>query len=215
LIATFDADQETLSWSMSRPGFSRAQRIAWLEIRNADLPATEDAHAYITRRLRAAELEDAVILVTSRDIRRHHVSQSNVEGVCATCVTTVGLSNGERVGQRIGEPVRVPGTVNTLIHVAQPLAQAAQVEALSIAIEARTTAILDSRVMRAGVAITGSGTDCMVIASPQGETRACFAGTHTAIGEAIGAAVYEATREGIEVWRKDIEALLEAKAAAE
>jgi adenosylcobinamide amidohydrolase len=165
--------------------------------------------------MKTSGLEDSVVLVTSRDISRHHVSQSEVEGVVATCVTTVGLSNGERVGQRIAEPVQVPGTINTLVHVSQPLTQAALVEALSIAVEARTTAVVEADVKRAGVTVTGSGTDCIVIAAPAGEPRACFAGTHTAIGEAIGAAVYEATREGIEVWKGDFAALLNMKAAAE
>ncbi|MEI9901841.1 MAG: adenosylcobinamide amidohydrolase [Hyphomicrobium sp.] len=114
-----------------------------------------------------------------------------------------GLSNSERVGTRLHRPPVFAGTINTLVHVAQPLSDAALIEAISIATEARTTAVLDAGVERAGLTITGTGTDCIAIAAPLGDNAACYAGKHTAIGEAIGAAVYEATADGIRDWKTD------------
>jgi len=76
-------------------------------------------------------------------------------------------------------------------------------------------AILDSDVHRNGIAITGTGTDCIVVAVPRAEPEAGYAGMHTAIGEAAGAAAYEAIRSGTEIWRTDFEALLQNSAAAE
>jgi adenosylcobinamide amidohydrolase len=214
LVATFDAPQAMLSWSLTKPGFQDAQRVAWLEVRNVDLPASEDPLVSIARLMRDHHIEDAVTLITSRNVARHHLFQATVEGETATCLATVGLSNGERVGERCAEPVWLPGTVNTLVHVSSPLTQGALVETVSIVAQARTAAILDTDVRRAGAAITGTGTDCIVVAAPKGADGARFAGLHTAIGEAVGKAVYRAVAEGAETWRRDFTALVGDSAAA-
>ena len=55
-----------------------------------------------------------------------------------------------------------------------------------------------------GAAATGTGTDCVVIASPIaspiGGDEAVFAGLHTALGEAVGAAVLAAMRAAVGEW---------------
>ena len=208
LLATFAVPHRVLSWSMLRPGFQTAHRVAWLEIHNRDLPPEVDAEQVIRERVGRAGLDDSVVFVTSRNIRRHHLERVAVETERATCLTTVGLSNGERVGVRLHQPPPLAGTINTLVQVSRPLSEAALIEALSIATEARTTAVLDSGERRKGVAVTGTGTDCIAIAAPLGDDGAAFAGKHTAIGESIGAAVYKATAEGIRTWQADFAALL-------
>lgn len=214
LLATFDAPQTMLSWSITKPGFQVARRAVWREVRNADLPPSEDPLVSIRRMLADAGLDDAVLLVTSRDIRRYHLAQSRVEGVTATVLATVGLSNGERVGSRCSEPVWLPGTINILAHVSQPLSEAALIETVSIVTQARTAAIMGAKVERAGVIVTGTGTDCIVVAAPEGESRAHFAGLHTAIGEAVGDAVSCAMREGVAVWQADWAAATARRRAA-
>jgi adenosylcobinamide amidohydrolase len=203
LVASFDAPQTMLSWSLTKPGFQVAREVAWLEVRNADLPPGADPLSWIGRRFSDAGLADAVTLVTSRTITRHHLAHATVEGCTATCLATVGLSNGERVGQRSAVPVRVPGTINILIHVSQALSEAAMIETISIATQARTLAVIEAFVPRGGVQVTGTGTDCIVVAAPQEGDAANFAGLHTAIGEAVGKAVYQVMRDGIAVWRDD------------
>ena len=207
LVASFFAPQQMLSWSLTHPGMRISRRVAWIEVRNKDLCEKTDAVALVRQRMAAEDMADAVTLVTSRDIRRHHAVQSVVEAETATCLTTVGLSNGERVGARSAAPVCLPGTINTLVHVARPLSEAAFLETLSIVAEARTAAVMDARIERGGVAVTGTGTDCIVVAAPLGEDGARFAGLHTMIGEAVGDAVYKATSAGIETWRIDFDAL--------
>lgn len=203
IVVSFAADQRILSWSMLRPGLQLARRVAWLEVRNADLPANVDAGAVIRSRVADAGLDDAVVLVTSRDIRRYRFVHARVEDEDARCLTTVGLSNSERVGVRLHQPPPFAGTINTLVHVPRPLSEAALIEAISIATEARTAAVLDAGVRRGGLTITGTGTDCIAVAAPVGSDEISYAGKHTAIGEAIGAAVYEATAEGIREWKLD------------
>jgi adenosylcobinamide amidohydrolase len=204
LIASFAEPQRVLSWSMLRPGLQQTQRVAWLEVRNADLPPDVDAGEVIRSRIVDGGLSDAVVLVTSRDIRRYRFAQVRVDDEEARCLTTVGLSNSERVGERLHQPPNFPGTINTLVHVTLPLSEAAMIEAVSIATEARTAAVLDADVHRGGLRITGTGTDCIAIAAPLRQAETNYAGKHTAIGEAIGAAVYRATAEGISDWKTDI-----------
>lgn len=213
LVASFFEPHDMLSWSLTHPGRHVARRVAWIEVKNKDLCPNTDPVALVERMLAAEGLDDAVALMTSRNILRHHAVQSVVEEETATCLTTVGLSNGERVGSRIAEPVPLPGTINTLVHVARPLSEATFLETLSVATQARTAAIMDANVERAGRIVTGTGTDCIVIAAPRGPAsdRARFAGLHTAIGEAVGHAVYQATQAGIETWKPDFRAMTSAE----
>lgn len=214
LVVTFDAPQTMLSWSITKPGLEVARRVVWREVRNADLPPSDDPVVSIERMFTEAGFGDAVTLVTSRDITRYHVAQSNIDGISATAVATAGLSNGERIGQRCPEPVLMPGTVNILLHVSTPLSEAALLETASIVTQARTVAIMDARVERAGAIVTGTGTDCVVVAAPQGADGARFAGMHTALGEAVGDAVYRVIDEAVSVWQADWAAAMAVRDAA-
>lgn len=203
LIVRLPTECRTLGWSLSRPGFVHASIVAWLEVRNADLAHDVDPLALLEDRMARRGLSDAVAFMTSRDIRRHHIAHRSVEGCAATCVATVGLANGETIGAR-RKVEAFPGTINTLVHVARPLSDAACLEAISIVAQARTAALFDTAHLRAGPRITGTGTDCIVIAAPIGPDAECCAGLHTAVGEAIGGSVYDGVREGAEIWSMDM-----------
>jgi adenosylcobinamide amidohydrolase len=203
LTARFTAPQRTLGWSLLHPGFAVVTDVVWVEVRNSDLGLSIDPRAFLKARLANSGVPHALAFMTSRDIRQHHVCERRVDAVAATCLTTVGLSNGERVGSRRASAHPHVGTINTLLHVSEPLTDGAMIEALSIVAQARTAAIVDSWRAERGTAVTGTGTDCIVVASPcRGEPLA-FAGLHTAVGEAIGGAVYDATRSGAEQWDRD------------
>jgi len=206
LTARFAEPQRTLGWSLLHPGFAIVIDVVWVEIRNSDLGPSTDPNAFLKARLAQSGLPNALAFMTSRDIRRHHSCRWRAGAVEATCLTTVGLSNGERVGARKSHAPHA-GTINTLLHVSVPLTDGAMVEALSIVAQARTAAILESRHVERATAITGTGTDCIVVASPCRGDPVAFAGLHTEVGEATGAAVYGATREGAEQWDRDFQAL--------
>ena len=214
LVVGFNEPHHVLSWAPLRPGLQVASRVAWLEVRNADLPPEIDAFEVIQQRIAAAGLDDAVTLVTSRDISRYQVARATVEEQHVRCIATVGLSNSERVGTRLHQPPPFAGTINLLVHIAQPLTDAALLEAMSIATEARTAAVLDSGVARGGLAVTGTGTDCIAVAAPPGDDPQQYAGKHTALGEAIGSAVYRAVADGIKDWLIDCPPQLRVRAEA-
>jgi adenosylcobinamide amidohydrolase len=204
LTARFAAPQRTLGWSLLHPGFAVVTDVVWVEVRNSDLGPAVDPHAVLKARLAEAGFPAALAFMTSRDVRRHHFCRRRAEAVEAACLTTVGLSNGERVGsRRLSGPY--VGTINTLVHVSVPLTDGAMVEAVSIVAQARTAAVIESRGGEPGTAITGTGTDCIVVASPCWDEALACAGLHTAIGEAIGGAVYSATRCGAEQWDRDFQ----------
>lgn len=202
-----------LSWCINRPGFQAASSVVWIEVRNADLPYGFEPEVLVADRLAAIGRPDAVAMITSRTVAQHHLAHASVDGLTATCLATVGLSNGERVGERQANPPPL-GTINLLLHVDTALTSGAHVELLSIAAMARTAAILDSGVRRNGVAITGTGTDCIVVAAPDHGIGDPYAGMHTALGEAAGAAVYQAIADGVKTWRVDFEALLSAESVS-
>jgi adenosylcobinamide amidohydrolase len=200
LMVRFDSDHRTLGWSLTKPGFASARDVVWLEVREADLGPHVDPLGFMRTKLCSQGLDDAAAFMTAREIARHHVAQSRVGRAVVTCVTTVGLTNGERVGERRWTHDSVAGTINTLVHVSHALASGAFVEAISIATQARTAAIMDTNKLRDGPAITGTGTDCIIIAAPESGAPATCAGLHTELGEAIGAAVFDATHAGAAEW---------------
>lgn len=200
LAVRFCEPQRMLSWSILRPGFTLASAVAWLEVADADLPIGRDPIALLKQRFAEVDLDAAVGLMTACDVRTFRVVARTVDAVTATVVTTAGLGNGEFVGRRrLTAPSFAPpppATINTLVHVSAPLTDAALVETIAIAAQARTVAVLEATLRRGGDVVTGTGSDCIVVATPPGDGLG-YAGLHTAVGEAVGAAVIAATRDAI------------------
>lgn len=201
---TFDlgAQMQVLSWAINKPGFVQANRILWREVRNADLPRDMDVHGWLDRTLEARGDGDAVCFLTSRDVGFYTQARAQVGDISAQCVVTVGLSNAERVGHRVDRSQMDWGTINIAVALQSGLSQTGLIEALSIAAQARTAAIIELGLeLPTGIA-TGTGTDCIAVAAPTDVTD--YAGLHTQIGEAIGRAAYDATLEGGRHWMRDM-----------
>jgi adenosylcobinamide amidohydrolase len=201
LTVHFPAPQRAVSWSLNRPGLVDTRSVAWLQVSNADLPADRAPAEWFAERLSSVGLSEAVGMMTARSIARFELRSVEIEGVEAHCVVTLGLNNGERVGARIAQPCfHEAGTVNIMCHVSTPLTDAALLEAASLVAQARTVAIVEAGYRRADRIVTGTGTDCIVMAAPHGSAPAAFAGMHTAVGEAVGACVMDATAAALEAW---------------
>ena len=191
------ARMRVLSWSLNRPGFVTARRIVWREVRDADLTPTLDVRAWLAAALDARGAGDAVALLTSRDVSTFTQAEAAAGGCAALAVATVGLSNAERVGGRVGPGARA-GTVNVAVRIGHGLARGALVEAMSIAAQARTLAVMEAGLALPGGIATGTGTDCIAVAAPPGAEA--YAGLHTDVGEAVGAAILRAVRDGVAAW---------------
>ena len=175
-----------------------ADRIVWREVKNKDLPVDLDVKSWLLQEKKNAAITNAVTLLTSRTIDRYVVKEAHVGPITAVAVGTAGLSNAERVGLRVDRAGKDWGTVNLAVILTIGLTKTALLEALSIATEARTAAICDAHyTIPTGIA-TGTGTDCIAIAAPEGSEQ--FAGLHTDIGEAIGKSVYQTISQAILDW---------------
>lgn len=193
-----EGPHRVLSWALTRPGFVSADRILWREVRNADLPRDFDVAAWLTGELAARGTPDAVTLLTSRNVETYDWAEADVDGITARVVATVGLSNAERIGARVDRTGKDWGTINIAVQVTQALADQALLELVSIVAQARTLAIFEAAHDLPTGRATGTGTDCIAVAAPPGDQP--FAGMHTAVGEAVGRAVYDAVKDGVSVW---------------
>jgi len=201
LVVRFPVPHAVLSWAIVNGGRRTATAVAWHEVRDAELRPPVSPARLLRDRLAAAGLDGAVGLLTSRALSRHVVVERSAAGVGTRCVATVGLGNALRVGDPPGPTARI-GTINVLCQLSVSLAEEALVEALSIAAEARTLAVLGSGVASrvTGEPATGTGTDCIVIAAPERQGGARYAGKHTAVGHVVGAAVHDAVARGAAEW---------------
>jgi adenosylcobinamide amidohydrolase len=200
LVLDFPAPRRVLSWSLTRPGFVTTSRVVWREVRDADLPPDLDARLWLEGELAAAGLGDPVTMMTSRPLVHRRSAMAETEGARAACLATVGLSNAERAGER-RRPAARTGTINILVAVDAPLADAALVEALALAASARTLAVREGEGR-----VSGTGTDCIAVAAPLGPDPAPYAGMHTPVGEALGGAVFRAVEAGVRAWLADRDA---------
>ena len=201
LVAHFSQAQRMVSWSLNRPGFVEASQVAWREVGSDDLSVGLDSADWFADKLADAELSTAVGMMTSRDVGTYVHQTMRVGEVEAHAVVTLGLNNGEHIGRR-SKPPSTAGTINILCHVSVPLSDGALLEASSLVAQARTVALMEAGYVRPGheAIVTGTGTDCIVMAAPIGESLAPYAGMHTAIGEAVGACVLNATRAALRQW---------------
>lgn len=198
LTVSLPSPQRVLSWSVNRPGFVSADRIVWREVRNADLPVDLAVEPWLAAELQRAGYANAPCMITSRPLRHVQSARTVVDAAAVEVVATVGLSNAERIGERRA-PLSFPaGTINLAVVVSPSLSDAAFLETMSIATEARTAAVLEHGPQLETGAATGTGTDCVAVAARTGATR--YAGLHTALGEAVGRAVYDAVSAGVQQW---------------
>ncbi len=203
LVVRLDREHDILSSAIVRGGRVRARSVAWLEVGLDELRPPVDARRHLRKRLAENGLDGSVGLLTSRDLGAY-VDATRSDGArSARTIATVGLSNALRVG----DPTTASetGTINLLCLISVRLRPEALVEALSIAAEARTAAILETGVPSrvSGRPATGTGTDCIVVASPCGGTPEPYAGKHTLVGSLIGASVFDAIRRGAEGWKAE------------
>ncbi|WP_319638946.1 adenosylcobinamide amidohydrolase [Rhodobacter sp. Har01] len=198
LIARLARPMRVLSHAPFGAGYRLTDHVLWREVRNADLTPGFDAESWFAGQMQRAP--GAVGMLTSRDVGTWDQARSTVEGVTAQAMVTLGLSNAESVGRRLPWHPADYGTINLLVAVDAALTEAAQLEALTIAVQARTAALVELGLPLATGLASGTGTDCTALACPPGEAR--YAGLHTAVGEAVGAAVREVVARSAADWRR-------------
>ena len=181
-----------LSWAPLNGGAYRAHAIVNHQVASDDRAATERPGPYLQAMVRRLGLAPgaAVAMMTGADVRKAGYATGRRGALMVAAWCTAGCSNA----LRIGDPATVgkvrPGTINIAVVINQPLSGCAMAEALAMATEARVAAVQDAGISstRTRRPATGTGTDCVVIASPMRGRTHDYCGKHTLIGELIGKA---------------------------
>lgn len=219
ITVSFDRPMACLGWTPQGGGDRLAPSVLWREVRNEDLSETFDVLPWLAAQTAKRGQPDAPCFLTSRQVASYVRTDARVEGITARTIVTAGLGNAERIGQRRGKDAAF-GTINLLLAVDRVLTYPARLEALSLLAEARTAAMLDHAPRLWQPAPTGTGTDCLCLATlPQADWAGLpdgagsgitaadpdpaipYAGKHTALGEAIGRAAYDAFAQAISAWQ--------------
>jgi adenosylcobinamide amidohydrolase len=206
--------QRTLSWAVIGGGFGLHQRVVWHFVTRAELPEGLDVVALFEQRLATRGFDSAVGLLTARYLRPYADVGARHGGVEGRAIVTSGLGNALRAGDP-AEHKSTVGTINVLCHLSVRLSDSAMLEALALASEARTLALLELNYpsVLTKKPATGTGTDCIVIACPAEGVVHDYAGKHTEVGAAVGQCVYEAMRQATQVWlsEQNVEAGMSAR----
>lgn len=203
LTAQFAAPQRMLSWAIVGGGWHRTRHVAWLQVRDGDLRPPLDARDYLRQRLAEQGLDDAVGLMTSASVAAYTDECARWGEFSARCIATVGMGNALRAGDPPGATSHI-GTINLLCALDHPLGEGAYLEALALAAEARALAVREANIpsSRSGEPSSGTGTDCIVVAAPDRDGGARYAGKHTELGHVLGAVVHAAVSQGLARWKK-------------
>lgn len=196
LTARLPAPMRILSHAPYGAGYRTTDTVLWREVRNADLTPDFPVEDWFAAQMTRAP--GAVGMLTSRDVGSWRRAAAEVQDIRAACVVTLGLSNAESVGRRLPWHPADYGTINILAATDAALTEAAQLEALTIAVQARTAGVMAAGLVLATGQATGTGTDCLALACKAGQGR--YAGLHTAVGEAIGACVRQAVEAAAADW---------------
>lgn len=136
-------------------------------------------------------------LLTAVDVTHHHLATD--DGVHAAA--TVGLSSPTWAAapdghfrRELPSAVRV-GTINVVVAVPARLSEAALVNAVVTASEAKVQALHE-----AGVAATGTASDAIIVHCPAGGPAESYGGPRSVLGARIGRAVYAAVLDGSKSW---------------
>lgn len=148
---------------------------------------------YTVAMMTAAKLEDAAYKTFTIDQFSIYV------------VVTAGLSNAVDVANAFSrnDLIDTPSTINTWVFIDGNLTDAAFVQAMMTATEAKVRAVQENQIYDpiTNTPASGTSTDSLLIASTQTGTFLEYAGTITPLGKAIGQLVFSATNEAIERYK--------------
>lgn len=148
-------------------------------------------------------LESTAGLLTAVNLSHAAVMEEQNEDASLFCCTTAGISNGARAGsERTTFPPYQPGTINILLMIDAKMTQAAMVNAIITAVEAKAAALADLGIRDSenGLIATGTTTDSIVLGVSQTHPSSIvhrYCGTATHLGAAIARVVYGTVKESL------------------
>jgi adenosylcobinamide amidohydrolase len=198
LIVAFPTLYQVLSWAPLNGGIVEARAILNHQIRTDEYPTIEPESFLHSLAERLKLTPPVVGLMTGVKMERLVRRAAHHESLTIECFATVGLSNALAVGDVATYDEHL-GTINLVVVANRPLTVTAVVEAVEIVTEAKVRALYAAEVRStvSDALATGTGTDCVAIACPQGTPAYRHAGKHTRLSELLGRVVGEALEEGL------------------
>jgi adenosylcobinamide amidohydrolase len=148
-------------------------------------------------------------LITAAKLSHASVTELEGDRFKLLCCSTVGTRNAARAGlARSTFSAYTPGTINTIILIDGQMTEAAMVNAVITATEAKTAALQQLGIVEkaSGQSATGTTTDAIVIGVTQHahwNAVHAYAGAATTIGCAVGEAVYATVHEATRTQQED------------
>lgn len=185
-------------------GISRVSAIANYRVGNkycCDNPSDD-----LINTIKASGLEppSTIGLLTAAQVAEAGVEYLQGQEFSIWAIVTAGVGNALRAGcAEQTFPGYQSGTINTIVIIDANLTDAALINGVITATEAKTAALQDEQVVDSqGRIVTGTSTDAVVIAcTEEGEgverPLHLYAGTATELGNALAQAVNTATRQAI------------------
>ena len=203
LSVSLEKSSTLLSWCLHGGGIREGKDIFWAQVKSNELTQGVEPLTYLKKRWQDEGLNPDIAFMTSADISDFVYKKETFQELEVNVLSTVGMGNALRAGDRGGYHLSL-GTINLLVEINKPLSSGALIEAVSLGTEAKTAAVMDLNILSnvSGEKATGTGTDCMAVASHKGQTSLVYCGKHTKVGELIGKATYGAVFEGIQKWIK-------------
>jgi iron complex transport system ATP-binding protein len=168
----------------------------------------EDAELEMKQYLqkRGLPVSSTIGMMTAVDIHDAVCMYEKQDSFSLWAVVTAGVGNAvdaARSWKRAQLEQKI-GTINMMIFIDGTLTDAAYVQAVMTATEAKAKALYEENVLdpETNTHATGTSTDCIAIAATQTGNTFAYAGTITPLGKAIGRVVYEATKEALRRYRK-------------
>ena len=204
LILSFSTPARVLSWALLNGGFCRADHVVNHHVVGNDARFCAAPEHWLEQATAKLDLDGKIVaMATAVEMKSLAQVSQSTNSAKVTCFATVGCGNALSIGDPTSaatEQTVLPQlhTINVTVTVAPGLCEEALVEAVQIATEGRVRALYEAGVRSSisGLVATGTGTDCIAVAS-LGLERARYCGKHTHLGELIGRASYLAVRQGI------------------
>jgi iron complex transport system ATP-binding protein len=180
-----------LSSALAHGGFATTHSVVNMHVDDV-APGSSPQAELAAFALQAGVDDGSVGLMTAAATQHARLAVARDGGLTVASVVSVGLSNATRAGITPPAPF-APGTINAIVLVDGRLSDAAMVNAVITATEAKTAVLAEWDVRAAGgEAATGTSTDAVVIAcSPSGRPLP-YAGPATPVGHLVARTVHDA-----------------------
>lgn len=207
----FSSPQRILSTAILNGGLTHSDHILNLKVPSAlntdESPSSiyEAPDISLQNYAKAQDWQGKVVgMMTAASMNSLRVERTNIEGVDLAAIVTTGLGNARRAGdkadvQELLAETKEIGTINLILICSARLTDAAMLEAIMLATEAKAAALQDAGILSpvSNQIATGTGTDSIAIVSGNGPEEIAFCGKHVLLGQWIGRLVIDAVASSI------------------